>query len=127
MRREATALKGLGLAPDLIVTSPLVRARRTAEIVAEALGLGDRLVEDERLAHGFDVRALGRIAAAHPEAEQLMVVGHEPEFSATVSALIGGGEVVMKKGGLARVDLPDGSLKRGVLAWLLTPPLLGGE
>ena len=127
MRREATALKGLGLAPDVIVTSPLVRARRTAEIVAEALGLGERLVEDDSLAHGFNVRALGRIAAAHPEAEQLMVVGHEPEFSATVSALIGGGEVVMKKGGLARVDLPDGSLKRGVLAWLLTPPLLGGE
>jgi len=127
MRREAKALKGLGLAPDLIVTSPLERARRTAAIVAEALGLSDRLVEDERLAHGFDARALGRIAAAHPEAEHLMVVGHEPEFSAALAALVGGGAYVIKKGGLARVDLPDQSLKRGVLVWLLTPALLGGE
>ncbi len=126
LRREAAALKGLGLAPDVIVTSPLVRARQTAVIVAEALGIGDRVVEDERLAQGFDVRALGRIAASHAEADQLMVVGHEPEFSATVAELIGGGAVVMKKGGLARVDLVDGSLKRGQLAWLLTPPLLGG-
>jgi phosphohistidine phosphatase len=126
MRREAAALKGLGLAPDVIVTSPLVRARRTAEIVAEALGLQDRLVDDASLAHGFDARALAKVAAAHPDAAQLMVVGHEPDFSAAVSQLIGGGAVVMKKGGLARVDLPDGSLKRGELAWLLTPPLLGG-
>lgn len=127
MRREAAALKGLGLAPDLIVTSPLVRALRTAEIVAQGLGLEGEVVADERLAHGFDARALGKIVAAHPDAAQLMVVGHEPEFSATVASLIGGGDVVMKKGGIARVDLPDGSLKRGVLAWLLTPPLLGGE
>jgi phosphohistidine phosphatase len=127
LRREAKALKGLGLAPDLVVTSPLVRARRTAEIVAEALGVGDRLVQDDRLAHGFGVPVLAGLAADHPGVEQLMVVGHEPEFSATVAALIGGGEVSMKKGGLARVDLPDGSLDRGVLAWLLTPPLLGGE
>lgn len=127
MRREAQALKRLGLAPDVIVTSPLTRARQTAEIVAEALGLSDHLEEDGRLAHGFDVRALGKIAAAHPEAEQLMVVGHEPEFSAAVAAVIGGGQVVMKKGGIARVDLPDGSVKHGELAWLLTPPLLDGE
>lgn len=127
MRREAAALKELGLAPDVIVTSPLVRASRTAEIVAAALRPDGEVVQDERLAHGFDVRALGKIAAAHPRADELMVVGHEPEFSAAVASLIGGGDVVMKKGGIARVDLPDGSLKRGVLAWLLTPPLLGGE
>jgi phosphohistidine phosphatase SixA len=84
-------------------------------------------VEDVRLAHGFDVRALGKIAAAYPDAEQLMVIGHEPEFSVTVSSVIGGGDVAMKKGGIARVDLPEGSLKRGVLTWLVTPALLGGE
>jgi phosphohistidine phosphatase len=127
MQREAKILKGLGIEPDVIVTSPLVRARRTAEIVADALGLTGRLVEDDRLAHGFDVRALGKIAAAHPNAQQMMLVGHEPEFSATVAAVIGGGQLVMKKGGMARVDLPDQSVKSGVLAWLATPALLGGE
>lgn len=125
LREEARALRGLGLAPDVIVTSPLVRARQTAAIVAKALGLQDRVVEDERLTPGFDLRALSRIAADHPEAAQLLVVGHEPDFSATVAALIGGGSVVMKKGGLARVDVTEGQLKRGELVWLLTPPLLG--
>ncbi len=125
LREEARALKALGLSVEAIVTSPLVRARQTADIVAEVLGLQDVVTEDERLAHGFDLRALAKIAAAHPEADYLMVVGHEPEFSEAVGQLIGGGAVAMKKGGLARVDLAEGSLKRGVLAWLLTPPLLG--
>ena len=127
MKREAAALKGLGVAPDLIVTSPLVRARRTAQIVAEALAPAHGLVEDARVAHAFDARVLAQVAADHPEAAQLMVVGHEPDLSAAVSQLIGGGDVVLKKGGLARVDLPDGTATRGELAWLATPALLDGE
>jgi phosphohistidine phosphatase len=127
MRREAAGLRRLGVAPDAIVTSPLVRARETAAIVAEALGVHDRLFEDARLAHGFDARCLERIAAARPEATDLMVVGHEPEFSATIAELIGGGFVDIKKGGLARVDVSGPGLEDGVLAWLLTPALLAGE
>ena len=125
MWREAEALKRLGLAPDVVITSPLVRARRTAEIVAETLGVTDRLVEDERLAHGFDARTLARIVDPHDGA-QVMVVGHEPAFSTVVAELIGGGTVALKKGGVARVDL-DADLKHGELAWLLTPGLLGVE
>ena len=127
MRREAKGLRRLGLAPDVIITSPLVRARQTAEIAAEALGARDRLVEDARLAHGFDARCLERLAAERPEAAELMVVGHEPEFSATIAELIGGGFVDMKKGGLARVDVGGPGLEDGVLAWLLTPSQLAGE
>ena len=124
-RGEAAARPGL--APDVIVTSPLVRARRTAEIVAEALGLGGRLVEDDRLAPGFDVRRLGSCSRRTARRGAVMVVGHEPDFSATVAELIGGGEVVMKKGGLARVDVHRARVRRRRLAWLLTPPLLGSR
>jgi phosphohistidine phosphatase len=127
MRLEARGIRRLGLAPGVILTSPLVRARQTAEIAAEALGLRDRLVEDARLAHGFDARCLERLAAERPEATELMVVGHEPEFSATIAELIGGGSVDMKKGGLARVDVGGPGLEDGVLAWLLTPSQLAGE
>ncbi len=127
LRREAGALRALDLALDVIVTSPLVRARRTAEIVAGELGLAARLVEDERLAPGFDVRHLERVIAAHGPAEALMVVGHEPDFSETVAELIGGGDVAMKKGGLARVDVTAPVAGGGQLVWLLTPPLLGGR
>jgi phosphohistidine phosphatase len=127
MRREAQALAGLDLAPDVIVTSPLVRARQTADIVAGALGLGDGVVDDKRLAHGFDARALSRIVAAHDDASRLMLVGHEPEFSLVIGELIGGGALVLKKGGIARIDLAPGTAKRGELVWLLSPPLLGAE
>ena len=127
MRREAKLLRAMDLALDLIVTSPLVRARRTAEIVADELGLGGRLVEDARLAPGFDVRRLEQVLAAHGPAESVMVVGHEPDFSATVAELIGGGDIVMKKGGLARVDVTAPAAGGGQLVWLLTPPLLGSR
>ena len=56
-----------------------------------------------------------------------MVVGHEPDFSETVAELIGGGDVVMKKGGLARVDVTAPAAGGGRLVWLLTPPLLGSR
>ena len=125
MRREAKALRAMDLALDVIVTSPLVRARRTAEIVADELGMGARLVDDDRLAGGFDARRLAQLAAAHVGAGAIMVVGHEPDFSATVAELIGGGDIVFKKGGLARVDVTTPAAGGGQLVWLLTPPLLG--
>jgi phosphohistidine phosphatase len=127
MRREAEAMRDLGLELDAIVTSPLARARRTAEIVAEGLGLSDLIVEDDRLGHGFDVGRLEQVLAAHGGADAVMVVGHEPDFSATVAELIGGGEIVMKKGGLARVDVTAPVAGGGELVWLLTPPLLGSR
>jgi phosphohistidine phosphatase len=127
MRREAEALRALGLAPDLIVTSPLARAHRTAELAAEGLGLAGRVVVDDRLAPGFDVRRLEQVLAEHGPAGEIMVVGHEPDFSETIAELIGGGDVVMKKGGLARVDVAAPVAGGGQLVWLLTPPLLGSR
>lgn len=127
MHREAKAIRTLNLVPDVIVTSPLTRARQTAEIVAKELKLD--LVEDERLAPGFNRDRLAEIMDAHPRAECLMVVGHEPDFSATVSTLIGGGRIDFKKGGLARVDVVErvGVMVFGVLVALLTPGLLSKE
>jgi len=126
VRAEGRAMKAMGLAPDVIVTSPLARARRTAEVVAEELGMSDRLVEDARLAGGFDAAGLAEIVARHGDAASLMVVGHEPDLSATVAALIGGGRVDFKKGALARVDVQGPQLDDGILAWLLTPALITG-
>ncbi|HJW76490.1 MAG TPA: histidine phosphatase family protein, partial [Thermoleophilia bacterium] len=54
MVRAVAAFARLGLRPDMIVTSPLVRARETAAVVAAGLGIDDRLRVDERLAPGFD-------------------------------------------------------------------------
>lgn len=129
MRLEAASLRSLDPLPDVILTSPYVRARQTAEIVAEAFGMSDRLADDERLAPGFDSARLVQIIDGHPSAECIMVVGHEPDFSATVSKLIGGGRVQVKKGGMATVDIVErvGDFAFGILVSLLTPSQLRGE
>jgi phosphohistidine phosphatase len=126
MARAARTIAAMDLGFEVVVTSPLIRARRTAEIVAEAAGPGVGVVEDERLAGGLDVKALRAIVAGHGAPKSLMLVGHEPDFSTVIGALIGGGRVVCKKGGLARVDAADGDLKAAELVWLLPPSQLGG-
>jgi phosphohistidine phosphatase len=124
MLRRAPAIAHLCPAPGAIVTSPLLRARRTAEIVAEALGMAERLIEDDRLAHGFDIRDLAAILKSLTPIDEVMLVGHEPEFSAAISELIGGGTVKLRKGGLACVDVSNAHRLDGTLDWLLTPSLL---
>jgi phosphohistidine phosphatase len=121
MTRAAAAFAELGVTPDLIVTSPLVRARQTAEIAAAGLAIVDRLVRDTRLAPGFDVEDLRDILHEHGESDIVMLVGHEPDFSSVIARLIGGGRVVCKKGGLARVDVFEATAGGGELVWLLPP------
>lgn len=128
MRREAATLKAIGLDVDVVVTSPLVRARQTAEIVAEALDLRKRVVEDPRLGPGFDPERLAGILADHRDAGSVLLVGHEPTFSRTIAQLIGGDVALdVKKGSLARVDLPDPKRLRGTLVWLVPPKVLAHQ
>jgi phosphohistidine phosphatase len=90
------ALRALGVKLDVCLTSPKVRARRTAELACEALGC--RVEEDDRLAGGdFDPL---EVAAGRGE---VMLVGHEPDFSSAV-ALVTGSRVKMGKGGIAALD-----------------------
>lgn len=120
MARATAVFERLGVEPDIILSSPLVRAHETAAIVAAGLGIDGRLRDDVRLAGGFGRERLGAILAEHRDAEAIMLVGHEPDFSTTIGDLVGGGAVVCKKGGLARVDLHRGS-RRAELVWLLPP------
>jgi phosphohistidine phosphatase len=90
------ALETLGVELDVCLTSPKVRARRTAELACEALGTP--IEEDDRLAGGdFDPLDL---AAGRGE---VMLVGHEPDFSSAV-ARVTGSRVKFKKGGIAAID-----------------------
>lgn len=124
MEREAKGMEELGVRPDRIVTSPLKRAKETAKIVAERLHLEEKLVEDERLADSFDADGLVKILRDYDDAESIMLVGHEPDFSETIGELIGDASVTLKKGGLARIDLDSASSTRGELVWLIPPKAL---
>ena len=125
VRRVARVLAASGLKVDVIVTSPLVRARQTADIAAEELKHAPGVVEDERLAGGLDKQRLASLLADLGRPQRAMLVGHEPDFSLTIGQITGG-SVVCKKGGVARVDILDEKALRGELVWLLPPRLVGG-
>jgi phosphohistidine phosphatase len=122
MEREAKTICRLNLALDAIVTSPLVRAKETAEIAAAPLKL--KPVPDERLGPDFDVQRLGEILREHTGADALMLVGHEPNMSETIGEIVGGARVDLKKGGLACVELNDVNDVSGNLLWLIPPKIL---
>ncbi len=124
MRASARTMRKLGVAPDVILTSPLTRARQTADLVAEELKV--KVVEYAGLAPGFNQHNLPDLVAAYTNAGALLLVGHEPDFSITVEGLIGGGRLVVKKGSLIRVDLTALDPLRGELVWLIPPKALGG-
>jgi phosphohistidine phosphatase len=124
MEREAEAISRLRLEPGAILTSPLVRARQTAEILAKKLRMEKALVVEKRLSPGFAIRDLRGILAEHLESKGIVLVGHEPDFSKVIAACTGGGRIECKKGSLARVDMDDPSSAAGILAWLLPPRVL---
>jgi phosphohistidine phosphatase len=122
-RASVVRLAALGLAPAAILTSPLVRARETAAILAEGVA-GPVPIIEPLLQPGFDFVALTSILLRWSDAPQLVLVGHEPDLSQTVSDLIRGGRIVMKKGSVARVDLLHLAPPCGELIWLLAPKVL---
>ena len=119
MREIARFLAKLGVAPSDILSSPLPRAWQTAEIAAKALKVAVR--EEPLLKKGFNAAKLATVLRG-TKGGDVMVVGHDPDFSATIRELTGG-LVSLKKGGLARVDLEDKSATHGTLVWLIPPKI----
>ncbi|HLA42598.1 MAG TPA: histidine phosphatase family protein [Aggregatilineales bacterium] len=115
----AHRLDDYGVRPVVIYTSPLKRAVQTAQIISNFAGIHLEVFED--LGFGFGGRELQSLVDRHNEDEEIMLVGHEPSFSQTISYIIGGGNITMKKGGLARVDLYSQHPLHGTLVWLLSP------
>jgi phosphohistidine phosphatase len=113
----ATYLARLKVNPRKILTSPLPRASQTAEIVAEHLHAPVEVTS--KLTKNFTVRKLEELLA--DEAESVMLVGHEPNFSRVIKGLTGG-EVKLRKSGVARLTI-DPDAMQGRLDWLLTPKI----
>jgi phosphohistidine phosphatase len=107
-RAAGAALKALGVELDACLTSPKVRAAETARIACEQLGDVEPQLEPKLAGGPFDAEAL-----AAGLGDNVLLVGHDPDFSAAVHSLTGA-QVRMKKGGLAGVD-------RGELMTLLRP------
>ena len=122
MQAGARGMRRLGLRLDALLSSPLVRAHETAAIIARELGLELQLADE--LAPGCDIEQLFALLGEHRAADSVMLVGHEPDFSSLIGALTGGSQMLMKKGGLGRVDIERLEHGAGTLTWLLPPRVL---
>ena len=129
MRQIAKGLRNLGVEFDLILSSPYVRARETAEILVEVFKMKKKITFTENL-----------IPIANPElfieeinqtysVDSIAVVGHEPHLSTLIGILIAENakiDVTLKKGGVCYITADDlhHSDHRATLEWLLTPGIL---
>jgi phosphohistidine phosphatase len=124
-----SALEELEISFDWILSSPYLRARQTAEIVAEGLGLLKKLQITETLTPaGSAKKLIETIHQRETAPDDVLVVGHEPYLSELISLLVSGERpiaVTMKKGSLCK--LTTELLEFGQCAsleWLLTPKQL---
>jgi phosphohistidine phosphatase len=90
-----------GVRPDAVLTSPLLRARETAQELARPAGL--EAEPDERLAPGATAEAVR--AAAEERGETVIVVGHQPDCSRIAAALAGGEEPAFPPAGMLSIEL----------------------
>jgi phosphohistidine phosphatase len=124
MREIARGLRSLDLKLDRIVTSPLPRARSTAEIIADALRARELLEVSNVLQAGTSSATVHRWLRDRTE-ERLMIVGHNPTLSDLVSLLVLGSMQPqicdLKKGGVAALSRTVPTKDLYDLNWLAAP------
>ena len=128
MKDIASALKELDVKPDLIVSSPYIRAQQTAEILAKVLKYKQELTfSDALVPMGNADNIIGEINEKY-SVDELVLVGHEPCLSVLIGTLIAGNPeltINLKNGGVCCLSSDDLHTERkAVLEWLLTPKIL---
>ena len=126
LKKISTAMEKMDLGFDLILSSPFLRAKETAEIVAKKLKLKKSLKFSNALTPDQDVKFLiPQLQKLKPAPKRILLVGHEPFLSELVSLLVTGSaqlQMDFKKGGLCKLEAEKLSAgKCASLTWLLTP------
>src|SRR6185437_7997580 len=126
LRREARALKELGVEFEQIITSPLARTKQTADVFAEALETKPAVATADALAPAGTPAAVVQEIMKYIRKGRIAIVGHEPNLGELAAQLIGAkAPLAFKKGGICRIDFdilpPKGT---GGLRWFVTPKML---
>jgi phosphohistidine phosphatase len=124
-RAAARGLARICPAPDVLLSSPLVRARQTADIAAEAWG--DVEVSEAAALAGGSFEQIAAVVGKHADRKLVALFGHEPDVSSLVARLLGTSaseRLTFKKGGAALLDVPGKMADGGALIWYLPPRVL---
>jgi phosphohistidine phosphatase len=125
MSRAARGLRRLGVVVDVVLTSPFVRTRQTAELLAAELKRRPPVVPLVALAPGGSLKDVLRELVKRRGDASVALVGHEPGVSELVAGLAGASSVAFGKGSVCRIDLNELSpAPVGVLRWFATSRLL---
>jgi phosphohistidine phosphatase len=124
----ALGLRKIGVRTDLIVSSPLIRAKQTAQIIMEVLAKDSEMQISEALAPGGLVSDLYKFLNSFRQKENIFFVGHEPDIGRLAGTLLWTGpelHMPFKKAGICRIDIVDiPPSSPGVLKWFLNPKIL---
>lgn len=126
-KRVAVAVAALCTSPDLLLSSPYVRAMQTAEIFASALDYSKQKIRrTDLLLPGAEPSLLFRELAKDKQTSTLFIFGHAPQLDDTIAAALGSKHHVtsLKKAGVALLELKRLSPPSGQLLWLAPPKLL---
>lgn len=133
MRSAAKGIVRLLDVPSVILTSPLSRARGTADIIADAFHRRNVVKETPHLLPGSPSAAVLDLLGSVHMSEGIMIVGHEPDLGNLTARLLGTrlGSIAFKKGGMACLDISSLSPQPTAhLRWFIPPRmlrLLGGH
>jgi len=127
MKKIASALKEISVSPDLIVSSPYIRASQTASILAKAFKYKEEIAySDSLMPMSNPDDMIGEINEKY-SVDELMLVGHEPNLGTLASVLLAGYpdiSINFKKGGICCLSVDDLHYDRtAVLEWLITPKI----
>jgi phosphohistidine phosphatase len=128
MRQIARGLRTLGVDFDLILSSPYVRAKETAEILTDVFKVKTDIALSENLVPMGDPDLLIAEMNEKYTADSIALVGHEPFLSALVGLLVSDNaaiDMTLKKGGVCRLSADDlHHTRKATLEWLITPGIL---
>ncbi len=126
LRQVLEAASDSGVAPTLVISSPLKRALQTAEIARHVLGYKQQILHTKALTPGSTVEKVWDEIRVHRDEASILLVGHNPLFSDLAAYLIGSktAQIHFKKGAIMRVDVESFvSQPKGTLRWYLTAKL----
>jgi len=128
MRQIAKGLRTLGSHFDVILSSPYLRARETAELLADVFKMDKKIEFTDSLTPMADPNSILAEINQKYRVESVALVGHEPHLSKLVSVLVANGAelgISLKKGGVCRLLADDlRHARRATIRWLLTPSVL---